>query len=92
MGIDADSGPGHGPRSVLTGDMIEFKAFERDGLWHDVCDCYSGPDPRAEYRENPEKSGKSGRIIRFHELESVALDGSRGKHRQHTHHAPSLVI
>ena len=49
VGIDVESGPGRAPRSVQTGDMIEFKYFERDGLWRDVYDCQPYPDSRAEF-------------------------------------------
>ena len=31
VGIEDQSGSGHAPRSVQTGDMSEFKAFERGG-------------------------------------------------------------
>ena len=70
MGIDVESGPGRAPRSVQTGDMIEFKYFERDGLWRDVYDCPPYPDSRAE-------SGKIRHIAGFCRIFTEAEFGLR---------------
>ena len=48
MRIDAQSGPGHAPRSVQPGDMSEFKAFERGGSPAGVYDGQPHPVSRDE--------------------------------------------